>query len=471
MSLARERLVPMIVACGLFMESLDSTVLSTALPAIAHSLAVPALELNLAITAYLFSLAVFIPISGWVADKFGAKNVFRAAILVFLMGSIACGMTDTLLTFVLARIFQGMGGAMMVPVGRLVVLRTIPKNQLVSAMAYLTVPALIGPVIGPMLGGFITTYLSWRWIFWINIPIGILGILLATRFFEHVREPTVPPLDWLGFLLSGLGLSGLVFGFETAGRGLVPDSVVIGLFILGAVALAAYWLHSRSIANAILDLSLLRLPTFRASVIGGTLFRIGIGSLPFLLPLLLQLGFGLDPLQSGLLTFASAAGALSMKFCASTLIKRYGFKAMLLLTAICGGTSIALCAAFHATTPGLVILVVLLAGGFFRSLHFTALNVIAYAEVDPVRMSKATSLYSTLQQLSLSMGVGTAALILHFTIGAGHHGAVDPDMFRPAFILVAIVAASSLLVYLRLPANVAADLLGSGRSRPAGQLR
>jgi EmrB/QacA subfamily drug resistance transporter len=469
--LGRERLVPMIVACGLFMESLDSTVLATALPAIAQSLRVPPLQLNLAITAYLFSLAVFIPVSGWVADKFGAKNVFRAAIVVFVMGSIVCGMTNSLLGFVLARIFQGMGGAMMVPVGRLVVLRTIPKNQLVSAMAYLTVPALVGPVVGPPLGGFITSYFSWRWIFWINVPIGVLGILLATRFFEHVKEPEVPRLDWVGFLLSGVGLSGVVFGFETVGRGLVPAWLVGSLFTIGVLSLTAYVLHAKAIAAPILDLSLLRLQTFRSAVVGGTLFRIGIGALPFLLPLLLQLGFGLDPLHSGLLTFASAAGALTMKFCAAGLIQRFGFKAMLIMTSVFGALSIGLCAAFTPATPAVIVLFVLLAGGFFRSLQFTGLNVIAYADVDPDRMSKATSFYSTMQQISLSMGVGTSALILHFTVGSHHSGALDPDLFRPAFLLVALISLSSLLIYLRLPANVAADLLRSRSTRPAGQVR
>ncbi|SNB56688.1 drug resistance transporter, EmrB/QacA subfamily [Arboricoccus pini] len=469
--LARERLVPMIVACGLFMESLDSTVLATALPSISQSLQVPPLQLNLAITAYLFSLAVFIPISGWVADRFGAKNVFRAAILVFIMGSVVCGMTDSLLGFVLARIFQGMGGAMMVPVGRLVVLRTVPRNQLVGAMAYLTIPALIGPVIGPMLGGFITTYASWRWIFWINVPIGILGIALATRFFEHIKEPHVPPLDWLGFVLSGCGLSGIVFGFETAGRGLLPDWLVLVLFAVGFLGVIAYFLHARVVANPILDLELLRLMTFRSAVVGGTLFRIGIGALPFLLPLLLQLGFGLNAFQSGLLTFASAAGALTMKFCAASLIRRFGFKAMLILTSLMGSLSIALCAAFTATTPSAAILFVLLAGGFFRSLQFTGLNVIAYAEVEPERMSKATSFYSTMQQLSMSMGVGTAALILHLTVGNGGGSTLDPALFRPAFLLVGLIAFSSLFVYLRLPAGVAADLLAAAPKRPVGQVR
>src|SRR5579875_498118 len=259
-TLPRQVVIPLIVACALFMENLDSTVLATALPAIAQSLGESPLRLSLAITSYLFSLAVFIPASGWVADRFGARRVFRLAILVFLAGSILCGLSSSLLGFVLARIFQGMGGAMMVPVGRLVVLRSLPKTGLINALAYLTVPALVGPVLGPPLGGFITTYVSWRWIFWINVPIGVLGVILATLFIPDMREEAVPPLDLPGFFLTALGLTGLVFGFEAAGRDVVPLPSVISLLAAGAISLALYIRYARRAAHPIIDLSLLRIP-------------------------------------------------------------------------------------------------------------------------------------------------------------------------------------------------------------------
>src|SRR5216683_592744 len=311
-------LVPLIVACALFMENLDSTVIATALPQIAASLGEDPLRLNLAITAYLLSLAVFIPLSGWVADRYGARRVFRAAIVIFTVGSACCGLANSLPELVAARILhQGLGGAMMVPVGRLVMLRAVPKSELVRAMSYLTVPALVGPVLGPPLGGLIVTYSSWRWIFFINLPIGLLGIVLATLFIEDVRETAMWPLDVRGFLLAGLGLSGLMFGFETAGRGVLPGSLVAVLLAVGALALALYVLHARVIAAPIIDLRLLSIPTFAGAIIGGSIFRIGVGALPFLLPLMLQLGFGLSPFASGLLTFASAAGALTMKFTAA----------------------------------------------------------------------------------------------------------------------------------------------------------
>ncbi|MGC1347365.1 MAG: MFS transporter, partial [Methyloceanibacter sp.] len=291
--------VTLIVAVALFMETMDSTVIATSLPAIARDLGEDPIALKLALTSYLLSLAVFIPLSGWAADRFGARTVFRAAIVVFTLGSAACGFAHSLFDFVLFRILQGIGGAMMVPVGRLVILRTVPKAELISALAWLTIPALMGPVIGPPLGGFITTFTSWRWIFWINIPIGILGVILATYYIQNFREEVLPPLDVKGFILSGIGLSGLAFGFTTIGQGLFPPAIVASLLAAGIIGCWLYVRHARTAAAPLLDLSLLQIDTFFASVAGGFIFRVGIGATPFLLPLLLQLGFGLTPFQSG----------------------------------------------------------------------------------------------------------------------------------------------------------------------------
>ena len=277
-------LTPLIIATALFMENMDATVISTSLPAIAQDLLVDPVALKLALTSYLVSLAVFIPISGWMADRFGARRIFRSAILVFMAGSVLCGLSASLESFVLARFVQGIGGAMMVPVGRLVILRTTRKDELVRALSYLTIPALLGPVIGPPLGGFITTYFHWRWIFFINIPIGILGMLLAGRYIENLRDENVPALDKTGFVLTGVGLSLLMLGLATEGKHMLSATLSLGVSVLGLIMLLGYLLHYRRVKEPLLDLSFLRLPTYHASVLGGYLIRMGIGATPFLLP-------------------------------------------------------------------------------------------------------------------------------------------------------------------------------------------
>ena len=463
-------LIPLIVACALFMENLDSTVLATSLPAIAHDFGESPVRLSFAITSYLFSLAVFIPISGWVADRFGARNVFRGAIVVFLTGSILCGLSSSLWQMVAARMLQGLGGAMMVPVGRLVLLRSVAKADLVSAMAWLTVPALIGPVIGPLIGGFITTYFHWRWIFWINVPIAILGLTLVTLFIPAVREPRPPAFDAAGFALAAAGLVGLMFGFETIGRDIVPGWASALLLVLGLAGMALFVRHAARIAHPVLDLRLLEVRTFRASVTGGFLFRMGIGALPFLLPLLLQAGFGLNAFQSGQLTFAAALGALSMKLVAKPILRRFGFRRVLLANAALSAVSLAAIALFRPDTPHAVVLVVLLIGGFFRSLQFTSINTLGYADIEPQRMSRATSFASMAQQLSLSAGVATGAILLHLTVAARGGGGLQPTDFVPAFLTVGVCAALSSLIYLRLPPDAGAEVSGHG-AEPARQAR
>jgi EmrB/QacA subfamily drug resistance transporter len=458
--------VTLIVAVALFMETMDSTVIATSLPAIAADLGEDPIALKLALTSYLLSLAVFIPLSGWMADKFGARTVFRAAIVVFTLGSAACGFAQGLADFVLFRVIQGMGGAMMVPVGRLVILRSIPKSELISALAWLTVPALMGPVIGPPLGGFIATFASWRWIFWINIPVGILGVILATRYIENIREEDVPPLDVKGFILSGIGLSGLAFGFTTIGQGLFPTPVVLALLAAGAIGCALYVRHARSAPAPLLDLGLLKVKTFFVSVVGGFVYRIGIGAMPFLLPLFFQLGFGMSAFQSGLLTFVSAIGAIAMKTTAAPIIRRYGFKRVLVVNALISSLFIAVIAPFTPATPHAVMLGLLLVGGFFKSLQFTSINTIAYADIDNKAMSRATSFASVAQQLSLSAGVATGALVLELErMGRDSHEVLLAD-FPSAFVLVSAIAASSALIFATLPRDAGANL--STRARPVG---
>jgi EmrB/QacA subfamily drug resistance transporter len=458
-------LVPMIVACALFMENLDATVIATALPTIARDFGESPLALGLSITAYLLSLATFLPLSGWLADRFGARTIFGTAIVVFTLGSIGCSAIDSVHELVLARIVQGIGGAMMVPVGRLVVLRTIPKNELVSAMAYLTVPALIGPVLGPPLGGFIVTFLSWRWIFWINIPIGIVGLALALRFIPNAREPRRESLDGLGFALVALGLAGTMFGLENVSRGVLPRDAIAALILGGGASLALYGWHARRAAAPILDLALLRVATFRAAVLGGFVFRIAIGALPFLTPLMLQLGFGLTPFASGSITFTGAAGAMLMKLTAAPILRRYGFRNVLLVnTAICA-VSVAAYGLFRPTTPHALIIAVLLVGGFFRSLQFTSLNTFAFADIAEGRMSRATTLSAVAQQLSLTVGVGIGALLLHTTLAVRGRTELAAGDFAPAYFAIAAISAMAVAFFAQIPHDAGAEM--SGRRRRA----
>jgi len=458
--LQRSKLLPLIVSCALFMENTDSTVIATSLPVIAKALGEDPIALKLALTSYLVSLAVFIPISGWMADRFGARTIFRSALCVFMLGSLLCAVSNSLGAFVGARFIQGMGGAMMVPVGRLVILRSVSKSEIVGALAYLTIPALVGPVVGPPLGGFITTYFDWRWIFLINIPIGLVGIVLASLFFEDIREEDVPPLDIRGFLLSSCGFASLMLGLNTGGRHLVPEIVSYACVLGGAAALVAYWFHAQRVPYPVLNLSLFRIPTFRTGVIGGSVFRTGIGAIPFLLPLMLQLGFGLDALQSGLITFVSAAGALIMKTLARTILARFGFRRVLTVNAVIGAAFLAASGLFTPTTPHAIILSVLLVGGCFRSLQFTGINALSYADVSNREMSSATSMSSVAQQLSLSIGVTIGAFALettHFLHGGKTLGAGD---FWPAFLIVGLISASSVFWMIQLAPDAGAEVSG-----------
>src|SRR5215472_6677556 len=452
--------VPLIVGCAMFMQSLDSTVIAVALPAIAKSMHQDPIRLNLAITSYLLSLAVFIPISGWVADRFGARGVFRAAIVIFTAGSILCALASTLSQLVAARVVQGLGGAMMVPVGRLLVLKTVSKADLVDAMSYLTVPAVFGPVVGPPVGGFIVTYASWRWIFLMNVPIGILGVVLVTIYISDIREEVVFPLDLQGFLLTSLGLAGLMFGIETIGRAMVPASIVMSAMVAGGICAGLYVVHSRRISNPIVDLGLMRIPTFSASTISGSLGRMGIGALPFLLAMLLQLVFGLTPFGSGMVTFASAAGALMMKPTAAPIIRRWGFRRVLVGNGIISSVILMAYALFRASTSYAIIILTLLIGGFFRSLQFTSLGTLTYADVPPPMMSSASTLASMVQQLSLSLGVSVAAMILHLSLHLrGAHKLATRD-FVGAFIVTGALSLISALLFLRLSSDAGWELSG-----------
>ncbi len=434
------RLTALIVASALFMEQVDGTVLATALPTMAESFQVDPLQMNVALTAYLLSLAVFIPASGKVADRFGTRKVFRAAIALFTLGSILCAQAPSLGWLVAARIVQGIGGAMMVPVGRLVLLRSVSKADLVSAMAWLMIPATVGPIVGPPIGGLIVTYLDWRWIFYINVPIGLLGIGLVTRYIEDVREPGRVDFDIGGMVLSGVALAALMSGLELFSRGVGSGLLAGALVVVGSVSAAFYWLHAQKHLQPVLDFRLMRISTFRFSVLSGSLSRIAVGAMPFLLPMMMQIGFGMSPAQSGLVTFTGSAGALVMRLIAPGILRYLGFRNVLIWIGLIATVLLALTAGFRPSWPMGLIYAVLLTGGFFQALQFIAYNTIAYADVPRAQMSAATSFYTTFQQLSLTSGIAVSAAVLG--VSARSHGAVAPELgdFSVAYLVVSAIA-------------------------------
>ncbi|MBR7620439.1 MFS transporter [Phenylobacterium sp. 20VBR1] len=458
-------IVPAIIGSALLMQTLNATVISNALPTMARSLHEDPLRLNLAITMFLLASAVFLPISGWVADKFGAKRIFMIAMVLFALSSAACGFAQDLNQLVIARIFQGMAGAMMGPVGRLVLLRTTPKSELVGAMSVLTMPALLGPVIGPVVGGAIVTFFDWRWIFFMNLPIAVAGVLLVRAYVPNVKEQDVSPIDWIGILLTGLGLAGLIFGFENVGRGSLPPGVVAGLFLGSFGALTAYWFYAKSNPHAIIDLSIFKLATFRASVVGGAFMRVAMGATPFLLAMLLQIGFGLSAFQAGLMTFISAAGALVMKTTAPPILRRYGFRTVLIVNAVIVGVSFMAYGLFKPSTPHWIMLMVLAIGGFFRSLQFTSLNGMAYAEIEQHQMSRASTTSSMAQQLVQSIGIGLAALLLHMLMVSKGQTHMTAATIAPAFVIIGAITFISILFFIPLPKD-AGDEMNGRASKP-----
>ncbi len=460
------RTLTLVVAAALFMESLTSTVIATSLAAIAADLQVDPLTLKLAFTAYFVALAIFIPISGWCADRFGAKTVFAAAIGVFTLASVGCALAWNLPSLVVGRFCQGLGGAMMLPVGRLILLRAIPKAEMVSAMAWLGIPTLFAPILGPPVGGFITTYHHWRGIFWLNLPVGLLGLALALCFVPQVREADAPPLDWRGFALAGSGLSLAIFGFTLLGSRSTHPGPALAMMAAGTALLWAYVHHARRTLHPILDLTLLHSASLRISIMGGNLFRLAVGALPFLLPLMLQLGFGMSAFQSGLLTFSAAVGAVTMKLTAAPILRRWGFRRVLLANAWLSSALMAALAMFTAATPGPVIMAVLLVGGFFRSLQFTSLNTLGYADVAQAKMSRATALVAVAQQLSLAAGVAVAAMLLDASrLADGRQVLVAVDFTR-AFAAVGLLSLASIWWYRKLAADAGAEMSGH-RTPPA----
>lgn len=453
-------IVPLIVACALLMENVDSTILVTAIPVLARDLGQDPVTLKLAITSYVVGLGVFIPICGWVADRFGARTVFRAAIATFVVGSLLCAAATSLTTLVSARFIQGVGGAMMVPVGRILMFRAVPKSDFIRAVTYLTIPAQLGPVLGPLLGGFITTYLNWRLMFFINVPIGILGIYLTNRYIENTREEHPGKLDWVGFYLSGAGAALFMLGMSMIGSGLIQEGTAVAMALAGVLILVVYWFYSNRVENPLLDLRFLQIPTFNCSVLGGSLFRIGLGALPFLLPLMLQEGLGMTAFQAGVITCISAIGAFGIKTVTIKVIRRWGFRAVLMVNAVLVGISVAICGMLYPGMPVWIICLIIMLGGLFSALQFTSLNSLAYADIESRDIGRATSVASVIQQMSLGLGVTVAGILLHFSQAINGHPQIRWTDFWPAFLVVGMFSVASVSVTRRMSPDGGSSVAG-----------
>ena len=453
------RLAPLAVASALFMEFVDSTALSTALPTLSTAFHSDPVHLKLALTSYLLALAVFAPASGWVADRFGARRVFLTAMGVFLLGSLLCGLSRSLPELVAARIVQGAGGAMMTPVGRLIVVGSAPRERLVAAMAWFTTPALIGPLVGPPLAGLILAATGdWRWIFLINMPVGLLGMVAVLRFAPRLEATDPGRFDVKGFLLSAVTITALVVLAETFGVGLTPPWAQAALMCVVLCAGGLYLLHANRSAKPILNLQLLKLASYRASLVGGTLVRLGLGATPFLMPLLLQVGLGWSPVRAGLVSISTAVGALSVKPVAPLLLRRFGFRTILLVTIAGAAVLTAIPGFYRSSTPVWLMIASLLLGGFVRSLQFTSANTIAYADADKAQVSQASTLATVAQQIGMSLGVSFGALLLHTTRGAS--GVLTPDRFVVPFMAVGAVTLLAAPVYWRLSPAAGAQITG-----------
>ncbi len=458
-------LIPIAVASALFMEFIDSTALSTALPTLAKAFHSDPVHLKLALTSYLLALAVLAPASGWVADRFGGRRVFVAAMTVFLAGSALCGLSHSLPQLIAARIVQGAGGAMMTPVGRLIVVGAAPRDRLVSAMTWFTMPALVGPLIGPPLSGLVLGVASWPFIFYINIPVGIAGIAAVMAFVPKVSEPNPGRFDSFGFLLSALAITALVFVTETLGVSRVSLWLEVAAASIGAVALIALWRHVLKAEHPVLDVRLLSIPTFAASLSGGTLVRLGIGATPLLLPLLLQVGLGWSPVKSGLISISMAAGALSLKAVGQQVIRQFGFRNVLVVSALATTVISTLPGFFRVGTPIVWMIAALGTGGFVRSLHFTSANALTYADIPKAKISAASTLSTVVQQVGMSLGVSFGGLMLHLARG---RGALTPDNFVFPFIMVGVAALLAVPFYWRLDRNAGSEI--GGRIRTDSEL-
>ncbi len=442
----------------MFLQNVDSTIMATALPTIAQSLQVDTLRLNLAITAYLISLAIFLPASGWMAERFGARRVFCAAIAIFSVASGLCGLATSLEMLVVCRVLQGLGGAMMLPVGRLIMLRSIAPT------VWYTVPPAVGRLIGPFVGGATVTWVSWRWIFLINVPLGIFAILLALFLLDADKPAkTSPSFDVIGFLLLALGLATLLAALEGIASSLMPGSIALALAAFGIPCLAAYWWHSRRAASPLIELGILKYQTFFTTLVGGIPLRLAMGAVPFLLPLMFQLGFGLSPLDSGVLTMGTAVGALGTRLVVTRILRRTGFRPLLLGATISSSLCYFTYAFFTGSTPHALIFVALIFGGLLISLVMITLQTLAYTEISNPMMSHATTLSTVGQQLFFSFGILMAVELLRLSVWwrDGNPSGLQAADFSMAFLFISASVLLALISFIRLPANVGSEFRGA----------
>lgn len=443
----------LLVAGAFFMEFLDGTVIATALPDMARDFGVTAVELNIGISAYLITLAVLIPASGWIADRFGARAIFTLALAIFTLASVFCGLSTEVHIFVAMRILQGVGGALMVPVGRLAVLRTTPKHQLIKAIATLTWPALVAPIIGPPLGGFITRYASWHWIFFINVPLGLAAIILSLRIIPDIRETERRSFDLSGFITTSVAMVSLVTAMERLGDRQPQIWPTLALAALGFDCLLYSIRHFRRAAAPMVRLDALQVPTFRVTMYGGSLFRASISAVPFLLPLLFQVGFGMDPFHSGLLVLAVFVGNLTIKPATTPLIRWLGFRRLLLINGALNVCSLLACALLTPQTPVWAIMLILYLGGVFRSIQFTGVSTLAFADVPAAQMSDANTLFSTASQLAVGLGItlGAIGIRLGEQVGDWLHLTELPGIsFRLSFVFIALICLVGMIDSLHL---------------------
>ena len=454
------RWLALLVAGAFFMEILDATVIAPAAPHIAEDLHVTAVSINVTITAYVLTLAVLIPISGWLTEKFGARRIFTFAVALFTLASAGCAAATSLPMLVATRVLQGVGGAMMVPVGRLVVIRTTAKTDLVRAIAYLTWPALVAPLVAPALGGVLSTYASWRWIFLVNVPLGVIALVLARRLVPDVRADDPGRLDMRGFLLAATGIAALVFGLEGVAAERPRWAVALGALVFALLALVGAVRHLMTYDRPLVDLSILSLKTYRVTALGGSVFRAVITAIPFLLPLLFQLGFGWSAARAGLVVIALFAGNVGIKPATTPLMRRFGIRAVMLGSVLLSAACLAGIALLEPATPLPLLLGLLVLSGIFRSTGFTAYNTVAFADVPTARMTSANTLMSTVQELGGGLGVAVGALLVRLGAGVGAGGIAA---YRFAFVVLAVllvVPAIEAFVLPRSAGNVVAGRAG-----------
>ena len=450
------------VGSALFMQFIDQTALSTALPTLAAAFRIPPINLKLVLTSYILVQAVIVPASGWAADRWGARRIFIGAMAVFLLGSVLCGLSRTLGELVLFRILQGAGAAMIMPVGRIIVVGQSPREHLVRSMALLTTPAMVGPIIGPPLTGLILQVASWPWIFYINLPVGLLGMLAVWKFVPRLREAHPGRFDTVGFVLAALAMSTAMGLAETLGFNLIPWTVQVAALVVAVVSTIAFFHHVKHTERPVLDLTLLRFKSFRASVTAGTLVRIGIGATPFLMPLLMQIALGWSALHAGLLVVGMAVGALLSRPLAARMMRALGFRTVLVVSAVLVGVLTVAPGFFRPSTPVPLMFLALAAGGFVRATQFTASNALSFAEIDQKLITAASTLQAVVMQLSISMGITVGSLVLAL-VRSGAGGRLTPEQFTLPFCLVGLMSLLATPIYLGLHKEVGADMAGRRR--------